>query len=84
MQEHQKELEDVQKKLMNLNPMKSSGTDKLHSRTLKELATTIDKPLAILYENTLKKGKILEEWKHVNVTAPFNKVTKTNQIIIDQ
>ena len=67
------EQEEVRKKLMKLNPAKSSGPDNLHSKTLKELANVLDKLLKILFQNTLTKGKIPEEWKHANVTAIFKK-----------
>ena len=59
--------------LINLNEIKSSGPDKLHSRTLKELAKAIDKPLTILFQNTLKKGTIPDEWKLAEVKALFKK-----------
>ena len=68
--------EDVQKKLKNLNQNKSTGPDKLHSRILKELYSVLDKPLAILFKNTLKKGKLPDEWKHAIVTAIFKKGDK--------
>ena len=68
--------EDVQKKLKNLNPNKSPGPDKLHSRILKELYSVLNKPLAILFQNTLKKGKLPDEWKHTIVTAIFKKGDK--------
>ena len=67
------EQEEVRKKLMKLNPAKSSGPDNLHSKTLKELANVLDKPLKILFQNTLTKGKIPKEWKHANVTAIVKK-----------
>ena len=44
LQEHRIEPEEVQNMLINLNPTKSSGPDKLHSRILKELTKVIDKP----------------------------------------
>ena len=66
--------EDVQKKLKNLNP--NPGPDKLHSRILKELYSVLDKPLTILFQNTLKKGKLPDEWKHAIVTAIFKKGDK--------
>ena len=68
--------EDVQKKLKSLNPNKSLGPDRLHPRILKELHSVLDKPLAILYQNTLKQGKIPDEWKHAIVTAIFKKGDK--------
>ena len=61
------------KKLMKLNPAKSSGSGNLHSKTLYELANVLDKLLKILFQNTLTIGKIPEEWKHANVTAIFKK-----------
>ena len=67
------EQEKERKKLMKLNPAKSSGPDNLHSETLKELANVLDKPLKILFQNTLTKGKIPMEWKCENVTAIFKK-----------
>ena len=67
------EQEEVRKKLMKLNPAKSSGPDNLHSKTLKELVNVLDKPLKILFQNTLTKGKIPKESKHANVTAIFKK-----------
>ena len=61
--------QEVRKKLMKLNPAKSSGPNNLHSKTLKELANVLDKPLKILFQNTPTKGKIPDKWKHGNVTA---------------
>ena len=68
--------EDVQKKLKSLNPNKSPGPDRLHQRILKELHSVLDKPLAILYQKTLKQGKIPNQWKCATVTAIFKKGDK--------
>ena len=72
----QQNREDVQKKFKNLNPNKSPGPDKLHSRILNELYSVLDKPLAILFQKTLKKGKLPDEWKHAIVTAISKKGDK--------
>ena len=66
-------LEEVRKKLSKLNPEKSSGLDNLHSKTLKELSKALDKPLQILYQNTLTKRNIPDERKHANITGVFKK-----------
>ena len=62
--------EEVRKKL---NAAKSSGPDNPHSKTLKELSEALDKPLQILYQNTLTKGNMPDEWKHANVTCILKK-----------
>ena len=55
------EPEDVRKKLDTLNPSKSLGPDNIHPRLLKEMSSVIQRPLTILYQNTLKSGEIPEE-----------------------
>ena len=63
-------------KLQSLNLSKSPGPDKLHPRILKELHSVLDTPLTMLYQNTLKQGKIPDEWKHATVSAIFKKGDK--------
>ena len=72
------EPEDVRTKLDNLNPSKSPGPDNIHPRHLKEMSSVIQRPLTILYQNTLKCGEIPEEWKHARVTAIFKKEGRKN------
>ena len=59
--------------MLKLIPSKSPGSDNIHPRILREMSGVLDKPLAILYQNTLAKGKILNDWKHAKVTAIFKK-----------
>ena len=71
------EAEDVRKKLDNLNQSKSPGPDNIHPRLLKEMSSVIQRPLTILYQNTLKSGEISEEWKsHSNIQKGREKKTK--------
>ena len=58
LKEYRIDPEEVRKKLSKLSPTKSSGPDSLHSKTLKELSKALDKPLQILYQNTLTKRNI--------------------------
>ena len=73
LKEYRIDPEEVRKKLSKLSPAKSSGPDNLHSKILKELSKVLDKPLQILYQNTLTKRNTTEEWKHANVTDIFKK-----------
>ena len=73
LKDYKIELDEVRKKLSNLNPSKSPGCDTIHPRICKEMNGVCDKPLAVLYHNTLAKGKITNDWKHPNVTKIFKK-----------
>ena len=66
-------LEKVMKKLSKLNPSKSPESDNIHPRILKDMSGVLDKSLAILYQNTLAKGKIPNDQKHAKVTTIFKK-----------
>ena len=69
-------VEDVRKKLSILNPNKSPGSDNLHPRILREMKNVLDKPLTMLYQETLTTGMIPDDWKHAKVTAIFKKGEK--------
>ena len=58
--------EMVKKKLLNLKIHKSKGPDGIHLRVLKELASVICVPLAIIFKPT---GILPDEWKLANDTA---------------
>ena len=73
LKEYRIDPEEVRKKLSKLNTAKLSGPDNLYSRTLKGLSKALDKLLQILYQNTLIKRNIPDEWKHVNVRGIFKK-----------
>ena len=45
--------EDIMKRLSKLNVTKSAGSDKLHPRVLKEIATNIAYPLKIIFTQSL-------------------------------
>ena len=69
-------VEDVRKKLSILNPNKSPGSDNLHPSILREMKNVLDKPLTMLYQETLTTGMIPDDWKHAKVTAIFKKGEK--------
>jgi hypothetical protein len=64
----------VTRLLQNINSHKATGPDEICGRVLKELSTTISRPL------TLETGKLPYDWKHANVCPVFKKGDKHNAI----
>ena len=71
-------VEEVEKKLRQLNPNKAQGPDKIPSQILRELSHELAEPYAILYNKSLKMGQIPRDWKEAEVTAIFKKGTRTD------
>ena len=70
----------VTKLLQNINPHKATGPDEICGRVMKELSTTISRPLTLIFQKTLETGKIPYDWKHANVCPVFKKGDKHNAI----
>ena len=66
----------VLKALMKTNITKSCGPDELHPRMLKELAVELAAPMTKLFNQSLFLGEVPEEWKMVNVSPIFKKVSR--------
>ncbi|CAM5135878.1 unnamed protein product [Natator depressus] len=66
----------VRDHLEKLDEHKSMGPDVLHPRVLKELADVIAEPLAIIFENSWRLGKVPDDWKKANVVPIFKKREK--------
>lgn len=66
------------KYLQKLNPNKSPGPDGMHPRILKELATVIAKPLAMLFQTSLNEGSLPSDWKIGNISPIHKKGPKTD------
>jgi len=58
--------------LRRLQIDKSPGPDGSHPPVVKECATEI--PLTVLFQSSLREGRLLEEWKDANVTPVFKMV----------
>ena len=71
-------VEEVEKKLKELDPNKAQGPDQIPPRVLKELHKEIAIPLCILFNKSLKSGIVPQEWKFAEVTAIFKKGNKTD------
>ncbi|CAM4617656.1 unnamed protein product [Lepidochelys olivacea] len=62
--------------LEKLDEHKSMGPDALHPRVLKELADVIAEPLAIIFENSWRSGKVPDDWKKAKLVPIFKKGKK--------
>ena len=66
------------KKLENLDISKSCGPDNIHPRLLKELSGQLCVPLKILFEKSMKEGKLPSCWKRAEVKPLFKKGDKSS------
>ena len=63
----------VYKKLLDINPGKSQGSEGWPLLALKETAEQICTPLSILFEKSLETGILPDDWKSTQVTPIFKK-----------
>ena len=68
----------VHRALNSLKAAKSPGPDEIHPRVLKELSEQLAYPLKILFNKTVKEGKIPANWKRAEVRPIFKKGSKQN------
>ena len=66
----------VIKVLSKLNMAKSPGPDGIHPRVLYELRDTLGKPLSVIFQSSLKRAEIPDDWKCANITAIHKKDSK--------
>ena len=57
----------VEKYIKKLKPSKSQGPDNCHPKFLQETKDEVTEPLSILFNKSLKEGKIPEQWRLANV-----------------
>ena len=66
----------VAKLLDRLNVRKASGPDGLNARVLKECSNEISSILALIYNESLARGDVPDEWRQANVSPVFKKGEK--------
>ena len=66
----------VTKLLDGLNVHKASGPDGLNARVLKECSNEISLILALIYNESLARGEVPDEWRQANVSPVFKKGEK--------
>ena len=66
----------VTKLLDGLNVHKASGPDGLNARVLTECSNEISPILALIYNESLARGEVPDEWRQANVSPVFKKGEK--------
>lgn len=69
--------EDIRTTLSKLKPGKSMGTDDIHPYALRETASSVAKPLGIIFRQSIREGAIPNQWREAYVTAIHKKGDKT-------
>ena len=67
---------DIQNYLVNLDPNKCPGPDKIHGMILKKCAASISLPLKILFQTSYYTCKIPKEWKLAHIVPVHKKGLK--------
>ena len=63
----------VKMEMLKINVNKSPGPDDIHPRMLVELANDMSKPLAFLFNMSIKNGETPLDWKKARVSPIFKK-----------
>ena len=70
----------VAKLLDGLNVHKASGPDGLNARVLKECSNEISPILALIYNESLARGEVPDEWRQANVSLVLNRFKPSSKI----
>ena len=62
----------VRKKMSKLKTNKASGPDNISVNIMKE-CLSLDKPLKVIFNQSLQTGQVPQEWKDANITPLFKK-----------
>ncbi|KAI3378957.1 hypothetical protein SNEBB_001159, partial [Seison nebaliae] len=67
------DVEEVKKRIGELNQYKSPGPDGFHPRILKEVKEQLAPQLTKVYRKSLQTGDVPNDWRHANVAPIFKK-----------
>ena len=65
--------EQTEKILLELDINKANGPDNISNKLLKNVATSISKPLTKLFNRSLQEGIFPDQWKHAHVCPVLKK-----------
>ena len=71
--------EDVTRTLRDLKPS-APGPDGVHPVVLKNCASSLSRPLTIIFTESLKTGSVPRDWKRANVTPIFKKGSRVDPL----
>ena len=63
----------VFKKLQNLRVHSAPGVDGIHPKFLKVCSQELCLPLALIFQKSMKEGRLPSDWKRTNITPLFKK-----------
>ncbi|CAJ0919629.1 unnamed protein product [Ranitomeya imitator] len=69
--------EEVRNRLNKIKIDKSPGPDGIHPRVLRELSNVIDKPLFLIFSDSIATGSVPQDWRIANVVPIFKKGSKS-------
>ena len=67
-------MDDIVKIIKSLDPNKARGHDEISIRMIKLCATSIAKPLSILFRSSLENQYFPKEWKKANIVPVHKKM----------
>ena len=70
---------DMKNILIKLKSDKSPGTDEIHPKLLRECAENLARPLKILFDITMRHGKIPNEWKKAEIRPIYKRKGKKTE-----
>jgi len=71
-------VEEVYNLLTQVDPFKATGPDDIPPKLLKEMAFELSPSLTVLFNSSLKQGKIPHDWKIASVTPIHKKGNRSN------
>src|SRR5664279_168719 len=69
----------VEIKLKKLSDDKSPGPDGIHPLLLKECATEVAEPLALIFQKSFETSSLPDDWRTANIVPIFKKSSRTDR-----